>query len=238
MDAYTAITRQQWQEIDDLLMEIRESLPCYASGEDYARIMRWAQDVDSREALWVLNDALNSKTMPPSSTEMALATQARDLTLVMDYIAVAHRLDGQTYSADQVLAAIRGMRDSPVTAGIDFTEETGLASATVMIKFMNGLAGSFIVASGNVGGEAKYILLGSEVAEMVLNDPDRVDDVIRFVKDRQYAGPDAEAESIVANDPSDISGVMMLVARRNDATTQLIREMLDSDFGALVDGML
>jgi hypothetical protein len=130
------------------------------------------------------------------------------------------------------------MRDSPVTAGIDFTEETGLASATVMIKFMNGLAGSFIVASGNVGGEAKYILLGSEVAEMVLNDPDRVDDVIRFVKDRQYAGPDAEAESIVANDPSDISGVMMLVARRNDATTQLIREMLDSDFGALVDGML
>lgn len=238
MDAYTTITREQWREIDDLIAGIHDPLAIYASGDDFKAILRWATESDSREVLWVLNDALRGGTMPPSPTQMAFATQARDLTLVMDYIAVAHRLDGQAYSSDQVLAAIRGMRDSPPTIGIDFTSENGLASAAVMIRFMNGLAGSFLVASGNVGGDPKHILLGSEVAEMVLNDPGRVDDVIRFVKDRQHAGPDVEAESIIANDPSDINGVMMMVARRNEETTGLIRDMLDSDLGVLVDGML
>lgn len=238
MNAYTTITRSQWQEIDDLLMGVCEELPRYASGEYYEWIMRWAQEVDSRDALWVLHDALRGATMPPSPKQLALAVQSSDVTLAVDYISIAHRLGGQTYTASDVLAALRGMRDSPVTSGIDFTTEDGLVKAAVMVRFMRGLAGSFLVASGNVGGDDKLILFGAEIAEMVLENPDRVDDVIRFVKDRRQVGQDDETEAIIANDPSDINAVMLLVDRRNSETTKVIREMLDSDLGVLVDGML
>lgn len=239
MASHKDMDRRQRDDLEELTEGIREGLSSYATGEPLRLIREWIRDSASWATLRVLNEALRDGTMPYSPDELAKAIKTSGERSVVEYVRVGHLLRGQSYTSEHVIASLNGMRDSSLTQHLDIiNNDDDATEAAVMIEFMRGANGTSVVSSGYFGVVAKNILLSEDIGRMVLDNPDRVSDIIRFIKERPNQALDDEAREVAEREETDIAAIMEVIDRKNKAYAEVVREMLESDHGVFVDGML
>lgn len=236
-DAHGVLAAQSQGEQTALRQNVARLLDTY-SASDREVIGAWVTANESDRLLRILSYAFTMGTMPPAEDLIeAIRDCESEPQLVLDYIAVHPLLHGWGHDA-KVISSIRGLKDSPVRSEVDFDEDGGLSRAASIVHFMFELNGSSVVASGTVGETHMSVLLDEGIGRLAIANPERLDEIIALIKSRQQRSIDEETERIIKNDPADINSIFAVMVNRNMGILGLVQEMLQSDHGVLVDGML